>query len=162
MRATHTFGTDTEIALVIPLKRAEMRVRGIPLAIKSGLVCMALGLVPPVTAKPLVIEFTQVGSEANTKLNAIDQKTRTLKWHDENSHSSFGSSLLTSFDLFDEFRLGFKYSPSSGKQVGQVGRYECFLLCAWVGSDVINGRSPGSILNYKINNFLFFADKEFR
>ena len=132
-----------------------------PLAIMSSLVCVTLVLAPTVTAKPLVLELTQVGAEANTKLDAIDQKTKTLKWHDEKSQSSFGPSLLASFDLTDQYRIGIKYSPSSGKQVGQVGRYECFLLCAWVGSDVINGRPASSVLNYKLNNFLVWADKEF-
>jgi hypothetical protein len=119
------------------------------------------GGIPAVIAKPLVVEVTGVGSEVNTKLNAIDQQTRTLRWQDENSQSSFGPSISASFDLFNEYRLGLKYSPSSGRQVGQVGRYECFLLCAWVSSDVINGTSGGSVLNYKLNNFLVWSDREF-
>jgi len=119
------------------------------------------GAIPSVIAKPLVIEITGVGSEANTRLSAIDRQTRTLRWQDENSQSSFGPSISTSFDLFNEYRFGLKYSPSSGRQVGQVGRYECFLLCAWVGSDAINGTSGSSVLNYKLNNFLVWSDREF-
>ena len=134
---------------------------GASLAIKAGLLCMGLGLVTSVIAKPLVIEITQMGSEANTKLSATDKTTGTLRWNDENSRSSFGPSLSANFHLLDEYRFGFKYSPSSGRQVGQVGRYECFLLCAWVGLDTINGKSGGSVLNYKLNNFLIWADKEF-
>jgi hypothetical protein len=118
-------------------------------------------MVPAVIAKPLVIEITGVGSEANTRLDAIDQRTKTLRWQDENSQSSFGPSISTSFDLFSEYRIGLKYSPSSGRQIGQVGRYECFLLCAWVGSDAINGKSGSSVLNYKLNNFLLWSDREF-
>jgi hypothetical protein len=139
--------------LVLPQKTLQ--------AIQSGLLLIAIGLVTPAIANPLVIEITGVGGTANTQLSAADQKTGTLKWHDENSRSSFGPSLAASFDLFEQYRLGFKYSPSSGRQEGQVGRYECFLLCAWVGSDAINGKSGGSVLNYKIDDFLFWVEKEF-
>lgn len=143
------------------MKKTGMSTPRSPLAIKASLLCMALGLVPIVTAKPLEIEITRVGSEAITRLAAVDQRTRTIRWQDENSQSSFGPSISTSFDIFDEYRLGLKYSPSSGRQVGQVGRYECFLLCAWVGSDAINGKSGGSVLNYELDNFLVWLDSEF-
>jgi hypothetical protein len=146
---------------LISMKKTRMAMPRASVAIKAGLLCMCLGLVTSVIAKPLVIEITQMGSEANTKLSATDKTTGTLRWNDENSRSSFGPSLSANFHLLDEYRFGFKYSPSSGRQVGQVGRYECFLLCAWVGSDTINGKSGGSVLNYKLNNFLIWADKEF-
>jgi hypothetical protein len=150
------------------LKRCLLCIRGATTPIQANKIAIKIlvlsgvfGGIPAVIAKPLLVEITGVGSEANTKLNAIDQQTRTLRWQDENSQSSFGPSISASFDLFNEYRLGLKYSPSSGRQVGQVGRYECFLLCAWVGSDAINGTSGGSVLNYKLNNFLAWSDREF-
>jgi len=146
---------------VLCIKKSMILAQVTKLAIKACVLCVTFGMVPAAIAKPLVIEITGVGSEANTRLDAIDQRTKTLRWQDENSQSSFGPSISTSFDLFSEYRIGLKYSPSSGRQIGQVGRYECFLLCAWVGSDAINGKSGSSVLNYKLNNFLVWSDREF-
>ena len=146
---------------VLCIKKVAILGQVTNLTIKACVLCVTFGIASAVIAKPLVIEITGVGSEANTRLDAIDQQTKTLRWQDENSQSSFGPSISTSFDLFSEYRIGLKYSPSSGRQIGQVGRYECFLLCAWVGSDAINGKSGSSVLNYKLNNFLVWSDREF-
>ena len=160
IKANHSI-TNALMRRLFCIGKATIPIQVNKIAIKIFVLSGCFGGIPAVIAKPLVIEIAGVGSEASTKLNAIDQQTRTLRWQDENSQSSFGPSISTSFDLFNEYRLGLKYSPSSGRQVGQVGRYECFLLCAWVGSDVINGTSGGSVLNYKLNNFLVWSDREF-